>query len=157
MERCSRAAYEGQAYAMLGAARAMKISHWLSAIGDWGLSAWDFGYSQRVQPPHTEIYMYTDRPIYRPGQTVYFRGVARQAFNGRYELPPVNTIPLTLRDANGIAACQLRCCSFPHMAHSTVNLHCRRRRCRDITSLRTARSNFIFPSRLRNIASQRST
>jgi hypothetical protein len=25
-----------------------------------------------------------------------------QAFNGRYELPPVNTIPFTLRDANGV-------------------------------------------------------
>ena len=45
--------------------------------------------------------MYTDRPMYRPGQTVYFRGVARQAFNGRYELPQINEVPLILRDANG--------------------------------------------------------
>ncbi|MCK7483297.1 MAG: hypothetical protein M0C28_44300 [Candidatus Moduliflexus flocculans] len=28
--------------------------------------------------PHTEIYMYTDRPIYRPGQTVYYRGIVRR-------------------------------------------------------------------------------
>jgi uncharacterized protein YfaS (alpha-2-macroglobulin family) len=40
--------------------------------------------------------------MYRPGQTVYFRGVARQAFNGRYEMPPLNNIPLILRDANGV-------------------------------------------------------
>ena len=90
----------GQVFAMLGAPGdenfALAISNWGS-----GINAWDFGYSQRVQPPHTEIYMYTDRPIYRPGHTVYFRGVARQAFNGRYELPPVNEIPLILRDANG--------------------------------------------------------
>ncbi|HSK67062.1 MAG TPA: MG2 domain-containing protein, partial [Anaerolineales bacterium] len=93
--------YEGQAYAMLGQPGdenfALSLSSW-----SWGLSAWNFGYSQRVQPPHTQIYMYTDRPIYRPGQKVYFRGVARQAFNGRYELPPVNTVPFILRDANGI-------------------------------------------------------
>jgi len=93
--------YEGVAYAMLGAPGdenfALSVSSW-----NWGLNAWDFGYTQRVQKPHTQIYMYTDRPIYRPGQKVYFRGVARQAFNGRYELPPVNTIPFTLRDANGI-------------------------------------------------------
>ena len=93
--------YEGQAYAMLGAPGdenfALSVNSW-----SWGLSAWDFGYSQRVQKPHTQIYMYTDRPIYRPGQKVYFRGVARQAFNGRYELPPVNTVPFTLRDANGV-------------------------------------------------------
>jgi hypothetical protein len=93
--------YDGLAYAMLGApgdeSFALSVSSW-----NWGLNAWNFGYAQRVQKPHTQIYMYTDRPIYRPGQKVYFRGVARQAFNGRYELPPVNTIPFILRDANGI-------------------------------------------------------
>ena len=93
--------YEGIAYAMLGAPGdenfALSVSNW-----SWGLGAWNFGYAQRVQKPHTKIYMYTDRPIYRPGQKVYFRGVARQAFNGRYELPPVNTVPFTLRDANGV-------------------------------------------------------
>ncbi len=95
-----------QAYAMLGAPGdenfGMSVNNW-----GWGLNAWDFGYSQQVQAPHTKIYMYTDRPMYRPGQTVYFRGVARQAFNGRYELPPINTIPLILRDANGVQAFKL--------------------------------------------------
>jgi uncharacterized protein YfaS (alpha-2-macroglobulin family) len=90
-----------QAYAILGAPGdenfALSVNTW-----GWGINAWDFGYSQQVQAPHTKIYMYTDRPIYRPGQTVHFRGVARQAFNGRYELPPINTLPLILRDANGI-------------------------------------------------------
>jgi len=90
-----------QSYAMLGAPGdenfGMSVNNW-----GWGLNAWDFGYSQQVLSPRTKIYMYTDRPIYRPGQTVYFRGVARQAFNGRYELPQINTIPLILRDANGV-------------------------------------------------------
>src|SRR6185436_6698375 len=62
---------------------------------------YDFGYSQAVQKPSTKIYMYTDRPIYRPGQTVYFRGVVRDAFNGRYQLPGINNIPIDLIDANG--------------------------------------------------------
>lgn len=93
--------YEGLAYAMLGTPGsenfALSVNTW-----SWGLSAWNFGYAQRVQKPRTQIYMYTDRPIYRPGQKVYFRGVVRRAFNGRYELPPVNTVPFTLRDANGV-------------------------------------------------------
>jgi len=73
------------------------------AVSNWssGLEAWNFGYAQRVQKPHTEIYMYTDRPIYRPGQIIYYRGVVRQAFNGRYELPTINTVPIILNDANG--------------------------------------------------------
>ncbi|MDQ2693714.1 MAG: MG2 domain-containing protein, partial [Chloroflexota bacterium] len=90
-----------QAYAMLGAPGdenfGLAVNNWA-----WGISAWEFGYSQRVQPPHTEVYMYTHRPIYRPGQTVYFRGAAREEFNGRYELPPLNTIPFQLRDSNGV-------------------------------------------------------
>ncbi|HLO32984.1 MAG TPA: Ig-like domain-containing protein [Anaerolineales bacterium] len=90
-----------QVFAMLGQPGdenfALAVSDWR-----WGINAWDFGYSQQMQPPHTQIYMYTDRPIYRPGQIVYFRGVARQAFNGRYELPAANTIPLILRDTNGV-------------------------------------------------------
>ena len=90
-----------QVYAVLGAPGDENFG---LAINNWslGISAYDFGYGQDVQRPHTQIYMYTDRPIYRPGQTVYFRGVAREAFNGRYELPTVNAIPMTLMDANGI-------------------------------------------------------
>ncbi|MBN2118242.1 MAG: Ig-like domain-containing protein [Anaerolineales bacterium] len=93
--------HTAQVYAMLGAPGEENFGLAVDQWG-WGLNAWDFGYSGRVQPPHTEIYLYTDRPIYRPGQTVYFRGAARQAFNGRYELPPVNTVLLQLQDGNGV-------------------------------------------------------
>jgi len=91
---------EGTVFAMLGAPGQENFG---LAVSNWniGINAWDFGYSQRVQPPHTEIYMYTDRPIYRPGQTVHYRGIVRQAFNGRYELPPVNTVPIILNDGQG--------------------------------------------------------
>ena len=91
---------DGLVYAMLGTPGfenfALAISNWNS-----GINAWDFGYTQRVQDPHNEIYMYTDRPIYRPGQTVYYRGVVRQAFNGRYDLPSVDSVPIILNDAQG--------------------------------------------------------
>jgi len=66
-----------------------------------GISPWEFGISLRPRPPEPETYLYTDRPIYRPGQTVYFRGAVRQAFNGRYELPDFTTMPLDVRDNNG--------------------------------------------------------
>jgi uncharacterized protein YfaS (alpha-2-macroglobulin family) len=55
--------HEGQVFAMLGVPGDQNFG---LAINNWsnGLEAWNFGYTQRIQPPHTEIYMYTDRPIY---------------------------------------------------------------------------------------------
>jgi len=89
-----------QVYAILGAPGddtfAMAVNVWNA-----GTSAYDFGYAKNVQKPHTELYMYSDRPIYRPGQTVFFRGAVREAFNGRYELPSITSIPVTLTDSNG--------------------------------------------------------
>ncbi len=92
--------YEGSIYAVVGAPGEENFG---LAINTWnsGFNAWNFGYSQFVEPPQTRIYLYTDRPIYRPGQTVYFRGVARQAFNGRYELPSLTEIPLSVTDWGG--------------------------------------------------------
>ncbi len=66
-----------------------------------GVSPWDYGISLRPRAPEPKAYLYSDRPIYRPGQTVYFRGAVRQAFNGRYELPEFETIALDVRDNNG--------------------------------------------------------
>lgn len=93
-------AREGSVFAMLGSPGGENFAF---ATSNWnmGINAWDFGYSQRVQAPRHEIYMYTDRPIYRPGQTVYYRGVVRQTFNGRYELPTINSMPIILNDAQG--------------------------------------------------------
>ena len=66
-----------------------------------GVAPWDFGLSLQSSPPKPDTYLYTDRPIYRPGQTVYFRGAVRQAFNGRYTLPDFSSVSLDLRDNNG--------------------------------------------------------
>ncbi len=66
-----------------------------------GISPWDFGIPLRPQAPEPETYLYSDRPIYRPGQTVYFRGAVRQAFNGRYTLPEFSSVSLELEGNNG--------------------------------------------------------
>ncbi len=47
-----------------------------------------------------EMFLYTDRPVYRPGQSVYFRGVVRQEKEDGYALPAANTaVLLTLQDS----------------------------------------------------------
>jgi hypothetical protein len=66
-----------------------------------GISPWDFGIPLQPEVPEPETYLYSDRPIYRPGQTVYFRGVVRQAFNGRYTLPELASVSLELQDNSG--------------------------------------------------------
>ncbi len=42
------------------------------------------------------VYLYTERPIYRPGQTVYFKAILRQDNDVKYELPGPGT-PVTVQ------------------------------------------------------------
>lgn len=60
-------------------------------------------YRNRLKPgPHYFTYVYTDRPIYRPGQTVYFSSFLREVREGRYFLPGVGaTAEVTITDASG--------------------------------------------------------
>jgi uncharacterized protein YfaS (alpha-2-macroglobulin family) len=67
------------------------MSYW-----DDGITPWNFDIQADYSPSKTYAYIYTDRPIYRPGDTVYFRFIVRQVTNGRYSLPDLSSYPLTL-------------------------------------------------------------
>ncbi len=73
------------------------------AMSYWneGVAAWDFDLSMDISGPRVDAYLYTDRPIYRPGDTVYFRGVVRQGYNGRYTLPDRSSYELIVTDGIG--------------------------------------------------------
>lgn len=49
----------------------------------------------------SKTYVYTDRPIYRPGQKVYVRGIDRIGFDGSYEILNNADVPLKVYDAQG--------------------------------------------------------
>ena len=87
-------------YAMLGKPGDPDFGFSASAWGNH-FSPWDFNLSEDTRPPHTEVYLYTDRPIYRPGQTVYFRAIMREVYDGRYSAPAEKSLPLTVSDGNG--------------------------------------------------------
>jgi len=46
-------------------------------------------------------FLFTDRSIYRPGQTVYFKGIATQSKDGKTEVNANNTAKIRLKNVNG--------------------------------------------------------
>ncbi|HUM68824.1 MAG TPA: Ig-like domain-containing protein, partial [Chloroflexota bacterium] len=63
----------------------LTFTGWFGAIrgANWG---------QQERP--YAAYFYTDRPIYRPGDTVYFRGIVRDTNYGRYNPTSLTTLPM---------------------------------------------------------------
>jgi uncharacterized protein YfaS (alpha-2-macroglobulin family) len=71
---------------------------------DWqnGLASWDFGLPSEFPPPLYQGYFYTDRPIYRPGQTVFWKGVLRADEDAILRVPtPGTKVNVIIRNDRG--------------------------------------------------------
>lgn len=67
-----------------------------------GIAPWSFNVNYSFYPRRYQVYMYTERPIYRPGQPVYFKGIVRQKRDVIYTPPSdLTTVPVTIFDSNG--------------------------------------------------------
>lgn len=66
-----------------------------------GISPWNFGQEGVFYPPSYEVYLYTDRPIYRPDQPVYFRGVVRSVDDATYTPSGLATVPVEIFNSEG--------------------------------------------------------
>ncbi len=90
----------------LGATSYDQLAVWGEEPGDsallsagWGANLVPGGYGGAAAA--TRAALYTDRPIYRPGQTVYFRGVYRADDDASYSVPPAGTtVSLTAQTYN---------------------------------------------------------
>lgn len=72
-------------------------SNWNEGIGPW-----EYSINYGLGGPMYTTYFYTDRPIYRPGQTVYWKGIIRHWRDDTPTLPPENTeLLITVRDDRG--------------------------------------------------------
>jgi uncharacterized protein YfaS (alpha-2-macroglobulin family) len=74
------------------------------ASTDWanGISPWQFNISSDPYLDPYRGYVYTDRAIYRPGQTVYFKGVLRADDDGQYTLPSdLKSATVVVNDSQG--------------------------------------------------------
>ncbi|MFZ5820657.1 MAG: Ig-like domain-containing protein, partial [Chloroflexota bacterium] len=67
---------------------------------DWGSGVWagDFGLYENYYDnrPASFAYLYTDRPLYRPGQEVFFKGIVRKNDDLHYSLPARETVFVTV-------------------------------------------------------------
>jgi alpha-2-macroglobulin len=91
----------------------MALSNW-----SFGINPWDFGITPAYNPSGQKTYLYTDRPIYRPGDTVYFRLVSRQTQGGVYVLP--DAAPQTIRVYDGMGM-ELATMELPLSVYGTAN------------------------------------
>jgi len=66
-----------------------------------GIDPWEFSIPSESWLTPLVGYFYTDRPIYRPGQTVYFKGIVRADDDARYSLPAIGPLRVTVSDPQG--------------------------------------------------------
>ena len=64
------------------------------------VTPWGYGFGQQNQREAT-AYIYTDRPVYRPGHTVHIKAVVRQRKDDMLQLPQGMTPNLEVTDSNG--------------------------------------------------------
>jgi uncharacterized protein YfaS (alpha-2-macroglobulin family) len=57
------------------------------------------GYAFETSREHWTGYIYTDRPVYRPGHTVHFKGILRQLGTAGYTVPAGKSLPVEILDA----------------------------------------------------------
>ncbi len=69
---------------------------------DNGISPWNFDVDSEFWGSDYQGYLYTDRPIYRPGQTVYFKGILRADDDAHYSLPTdLQALQVRIQDPQG--------------------------------------------------------
>jgi uncharacterized protein YfaS (alpha-2-macroglobulin family) len=65
-----------------------------------GIYAFSNAYSG-YSPASDKAYIYTDRPVYRPGQTVFFKGILRHRDGFKYDVPEGKSLSIAINDSKG--------------------------------------------------------
>ena len=72
-----------------------------STAWEFGAAPWELGVDASSYRPGPVGHLYTERPIYRPGETVFYKGVVRLDDDASYSVPGAGaTFMLTIRDAS---------------------------------------------------------
>ncbi|MBC8160839.1 MAG: Ig-like domain-containing protein, partial [Roseiflexaceae bacterium] len=65
------------------------------------IARWEFASSGQFYAPGLYSYVYTDRPIYRPGQTVQLKGIIRSENDAAFTLPAQARASVMVQDPTG--------------------------------------------------------
>jgi hypothetical protein len=87
--------------AILAAVLAKGDPQRFSAVSEnWarGVSPYEFGLDLAYDLPEYNIHIYTDRPIYRPGQTLYYKGIIRTEDDVEFRRPDLGRVMITVHD-----------------------------------------------------------
>lgn len=57
-------------------------------------------YERQEPVPSKQVHLFTDRSIYRPGQTIYFKGIITQQDGDKHIIFPNQKITVTFKDVN---------------------------------------------------------
>ncbi len=93
----------GNVFASLGAVLQTPTHYGAGSI-NWadGIEGyWFSGVNTNYYPDRYSAYLYTDRPVYRPGQPVYVRGVIRTRDDINYQPIVEQTLPVRIFDPEG--------------------------------------------------------
>ena len=84
-------------------ARAEATDHTAFTAIDWGSGVWagNFGLYENFYSNPSPLfgYVYSDRPVYRPGQEVFFKGIVRSNDDLQYSLPEEKKVFVTIEQA----------------------------------------------------------
>lgn len=87
---------------LLGDDSAVVLRNWSD-----GISPWEFDVPVEVFSQPFRVFAFSDRRIYRPGQTVYYKGYVRADDDGVYSLPPTGLpVRLEVFDSQGRTVAQ---------------------------------------------------
>ena len=75
----------------------------VSNLWNDGMEPWRFSLNYEYNPTAQQLrgYVFTERAVYRPGETVYIKGVVREQRSGTWKLPDTVRGTVTIHDANG--------------------------------------------------------
>jgi len=59
------------------------------------------GYRDDEDEEEERVILFTDRPIYRPGQTIYYKGLCLNILNGKNKIAINKAVDVSFNDANG--------------------------------------------------------